>query len=118
MITTMRNKVQLMGHLGNEPELKDLGKGQHLLRMSLATNERFRTADGEWKQDTQWHSVVAWGKQAERLALQVKKGTALMVEGRLVHRSYETKEGEKRYSTEVVLGEYQLIATKEAATEE
>lgn len=114
MNTTMKNKVQLLGRLGNEPELKEVGNGQRLLRLSLATNERFRAADGDWKEDTQWHPVVAWGKQAERLANQVKKGSALLVEGRLVHRTYETKEGEKRYSTEVVLADYQLMSTKEA----
>lgn len=118
MFTTMKNKVQLIGRLGNEPELKEVGNGQRLLRLNLATNERFRTADGDWKDDTQWHPVVAWGKQAERLAGQVKKGSALLVEGRLVHRTYETKEGEKRYSTEVVLGEYQLMDPKQASAQE
>lgn len=113
----MKNKVQLIGRLGNEPELKEVGNGQRLLRLNLATNERFRTTDGNWKDDTQWHPVVAWGKQAERLAAQVKKGSALLVEGRLVHRTYETKEGEKRYSTEVVLGEYQLMDPKQASAQ-
>ena len=114
MNTTMKNKVQLLGRLGNEPELKEVGSGQQLLRLSLATNERFRTADGDWKEDTQWHPVVVWGKQAARLATQVKKGSALLVEGRLVHRTYETKEGEKRYATEVILADYQLVGAKEA----
>ncbi len=114
MNTTMKNKVQLLGRLGNEPELKEVGSGQQLLRLSLATNERFRTADGDWKEDTQWHPVVVWGKQAVRLATQVKKGSALLVEGRLVHRTYETKEGEKRYATEVILADYQLMGAKEA----
>ncbi len=117
MHTSMKNKVQLMGRLGNEPELKEVGNGQHLLRLSLATNERFRSAAGDWKDDTQWHPVVAWGKQAERLAGQVKKGSALLVEGRLVHRSYENQAGEKRYTTEVVLSDYQLVGPKEEVKE-
>ncbi|HRH38728.1 MAG TPA: single-stranded DNA-binding protein [Flavobacteriales bacterium] len=115
MMTTMKNKVQLLGRLGNDPELKDVGATSKLLRLSLATNERFRTQGGEWKDDTQWHPVVAWGKQAERLAGLVKKGSALLVEGRLVHRAYETKAGEKRYTTEIVLADFQLVGPKEEA---
>lgn len=109
--------MQLVGYLGNEPEMKTLESGQHLLKLSLATNERFRNAEGEWQTDTQWHPVVAWGKQAERLASMVHKGSGLLVEGRLVHRRYETKEGEKRTSTEVVLTEFHLLATREAVVE-
>ncbi|MBK9419147.1 MAG: single-stranded DNA-binding protein [Flavobacteriales bacterium] len=111
MSTTMKNKVQLIGNLGGDPELRTMTNGQHMLRLNLATNENYKGADGEWKSDTQWHPVVVWGKQAERLATQVRKGSGLVVEGRLVHRRYETKEGEKRFSTEVVLSEYQLLAS-------
>lgn len=114
----MKNKVQLVGHVGQDPELKQVGSGQQLLRISVATNERFRTAEGEWKEDTQWHPVTVWGKQAERLARTIRKGSGLVIEGRLVHRSYETKEGEKRYSTEVVLSDYHLLASKPAMVEE
>jgi single-strand DNA-binding protein len=114
MNTSMKNKVQLIGNLGGDPELKGLSNGQHMLRLSLATNERFKGADGEWKEDVQWHPVVVWGKQAERLSTLVKKGSTLMVEGRLVHRRYETKEGEKRFSTEVVLSEFQLVSSAKA----
>lgn len=111
----MKNKVQLIGNLGKDPELKGLGNGQHVLRLNLATTDRYKGADGEWKDDTQWHTVVAWGKQAESLAAKVRKGSGLLVEGRLVHRKYE-KEGEARYATEVVLAGYQLLAaTKEPA---
>ncbi len=110
MNTTMKNKVQLIGNLGADPELKTVTGGQHMLRLNLATNERYKGQDGEWKSETQWHTVVVWGKQAERLAGQVRKGTGLVVEGRLVHRRYETKEGEKRFSTEVVLNDYQVLA--------
>ncbi|MCC6911556.1 MAG: single-stranded DNA-binding protein [Flavobacteriales bacterium] len=112
MNTSMKNKVQLIGNLGQDPELKSVGNGHAMLRLSLATNERFKGADGEWKESTQWHTVVVWGKQAERLASQVRKGSGLVVEGRLVQRSYESKEGEKRYSTEVVLNEYQLLGKR------
>lgn len=105
----MKNKVQLIGNLGAEPELKTVGNGNAMLRLRLATNERYRTAEGEWKDNTQWHPVVVWGKQAEKLAGLVRKGTGMVVEGRLVQRSYESREGEKRYSTEVVVSDYQLL---------
>ena len=112
MNTSMKNKVQLIGNLGKDPELKNVGNGQAMLRLSLATNERYKGADGEWKENTQWHPVVVWGKQAEALAGLVRKGTGLVIEGRLVQRSYESKEGEKRYSTEVVLNEFQLLGKR------
>jgi single-strand DNA-binding protein len=114
MNTSMKNKVQLIGNLGKDPELKNVGNGQALLRLSLATNERYKTADGEWKDNTQWHPIVVWGKQAEKMATLVRKGTGLVVEGRLVQRTYESKEGERRYSTEVYLSEYQLLGAKAA----
>lgn len=112
MNISMKNKVQLIGNLGNDPELKNLANGQAMLRLRLATNERYKGADGEWKDNTQWHPIVVWGKQAEKMAGVVRKGTGLVIEGRLVQRSYESKEGERRYSTEVVLSEYQLLGSK------
>lgn len=108
----MKNKVQLIGNLGNDPEVKNVGNGHTMLRLRLATNERYRTAEGEWKDNTQWHPVVVWGKQAEKLASMVQKGSGLVVEGRLVQRSYESKEGERRYSTEIVLSDYQLLGSR------
>jgi single-strand DNA-binding protein len=109
-----QKRNQLIGNLGRDPELKEVGKGMQLLRLNLATTERYKGADGEWKEDTQWHTVVAWGKQAEALSARVKKGSGLMVEGRLVHRKYE-KDGEPRYATEVVLAEYQVLADRSTA---
>jgi single-strand DNA-binding protein len=110
MDTSMKNKVQLVGLLGHEPELKAFGQGRHVLRLNIATNERYKGNDGQWHTDTQWHTVVAWDRLAEKLAVQVEKGSGLVVEGRLVHRRYETRTGEKRVATEVVLGDYQLLA--------
>ena len=112
MITTLKNKVQLLGHLGADPELKEVSGGHRLVRLNLATNERYKTMEGDWKEDIQWHPVVAWGKQAERLAELARKGSGLIVEGRLVHRRYETKDGEKRSATEVVLSDFQLLGAR------
>ncbi len=115
MYTSMNNKVQLIGHLGNDPELRDVGNGKRMLRLNLATNERYKGADGEMKENTEWHTVVAWGQTAEKLSNMVRKGSGLLVEGRLTHRSYETKEGEKRQSSEVVLAGYRLLAARSTA---
>ncbi|MCB0772064.1 MAG: single-stranded DNA-binding protein [Flavobacteriales bacterium] len=109
----IRNRVQLMGNLGKDPEVREFEGGKKRARFSLATNERFPYGDGQFKEDTQWHDVVAWGRTAEQVA-QLRKGSRIAMEGRLVHRTYETKEGQKRYITEVVLNTFQSV---EAATE-
>lgn len=104
----IRNRVQLMGNLGKDPELREFDGGRKMVRFSLATNERFPYGDGHFKEDTQWHGIVAWGRTAEQVARQLKKGSRIALEGRLVHRTYETKEGEKRYSTEVVMNTFEV----------
>ena len=109
METTKRNNVQLVGNLGNDPEVKDVKGGRRMARLSVATNERWKDASGDWKEDVQWHPVVAWGKQAELVADQLRKGSKVSLEGRLVHRSYEAKDGQKRYVTEVVLSGFRLV---------
>ena len=111
-MTTMKNKVQLIGNLGNDPEMKETAGGKRMARLSLATTERFKNAQGEWKEDVQWHTVVAWGFTAEQVAEKLQKGTKVAVEGRLVHRSYEGKDGQKRYMTEVVMNDFQLMMAK------
>jgi len=112
METTKRNCVHLVGNLGNDPDVKEVKGGRRMARISVATNERFKDANGEWKEDVQWHPVVAWGKQAELVADQLRKGSKVSLEGRLVHRSYEAKDGQKRYVTEVVLSTFRLANTE------
>ncbi len=109
METMKRNCVQLLGNLGKDPEMKEVNGGRRVARMSVATNESWKDASGQWKQDVQWHPVVAWGKQAEQVAEQLRKGSRVSLEGRLVHRSYETKDGQKRYVTEIVLGTFHVV---------
>jgi single-strand DNA-binding protein len=98
-MNALRNKVQLIGHLGQDPEIVNLDSGTKLAKFSIATNESYRNAKGEKVEDTQWHNVVAWGKTAEIVENYLAKGKEVAVEGKLIHRSYETKEGEKRYIT-------------------
>ena len=111
-MNTLRNKVQLIGNLGNDPEIINLESGKTLAKFSIATNESYKNASGEKVTDTQWHNVVAWGKTAETVEKYVTKGKEVAIEGKLTSRSYETKEGEKRYVTEVVCNELLMLGNK------
>ncbi|KAA3623773.1 MAG: single-stranded DNA-binding protein [Flavobacterium sp.] len=108
-MNALRNKVQLIGRLGQDPEIINLDSGKKLAKFSVATNDSYKNANGERVEDTQWHNVVAWGKTAEIVENYVTKGKEIAVEGKLTHRSYEDKEGIKRYSTEVVCNELLLL---------
>jgi single-strand DNA-binding protein len=108
-MSTLRNKVQLIGNLGNDPEILNMESGNKLAKFSLATNETYKNKNGERVTDTQWHNVVAWGKTAEIIETYVTKGKEIAIEGKLTSRSYETKEGEKRYITEIVCNELVLL---------
>lgn len=94
------NKVQLIGNLGQDPELKFTQGGQPVLNIRMATTERYANKEGERQEKTEWHSVVLWGKRAEALAKFLKKGRTIYVEGRIQTRSYE-KDGVKRYATDI-----------------
>lgn len=111
-MSTLKNKVQLLGNLGNEPEMITLESGKKLAKFSIATNETYRNAKGEKVTDTQWHNVIAWNKTAEIIEKYLQKGNEVMVEGKLTSRSYETKEGEKRYITEVVCNELLMLGNR------
>jgi single-strand DNA-binding protein len=111
-MSTLRNKVQLIGNLGNDPEIITLDSGKKLAKLSIATNESYKNAQGEKVTDTQWHNVVAWNKTAEIIEKYLQKGSEVAIEGKLTTRSYETKEGEKRYITEVVCNELLMLGGK------
>ena len=108
----LRNKVQLIGNLGNTPEVKNTENGKKLARFSVATNESYRNAKGEKVTDTQWHSLVAWGKVAEIAEKFLNKGSEVAVEGKLIHRNYTDKEGNKKYVSEVQVNELLLLGSK------
>ena len=97
-MNTLRNKVQLIGNLGNDPEIITLESGKKLAKFSIATNESYKNSLGEKITDTQWHNVVAWNKTAEIIEKYVTKGNEIAIEGKLTSRSYESKEGEKNTS--------------------
>ena len=111
-MSTLRNKVQLIGNLGNDPEIITLESGKKLAKFSLATNESYKDANGEKQTKTDWHNLVAWGKTADIIEKYLTKGKEIAIEGKLTNRSYETKEGEKRYITEVVVNELLMLGNK------
>ncbi|XLS29523.1 single-stranded DNA-binding protein [Flavobacteriaceae bacterium M23B6Z8] len=108
-MNALRNKVQLIGNLGNDPEIINLESGKKLAKFSIATNESYKNAEGEIVKDTQWHNVIAWGKTAVIIEKYLLKGHEVAVEGKLANRTYETKEGGKRYITEVVCNELLML---------
>ncbi|WP_026914712.1 single-stranded DNA-binding protein [Christiangramia portivictoriae] len=108
-MSTLRNTVQLIGHVGNEPEIVNLESGKKLAKFSVATNDSYKNSKGEKITDTQWHNIVAWGKTAELVENYIPKGKEIGIEGKLTSRSYEDKDGIKRYITEVVCHELLLL---------
>ncbi|HEX6915950.1 MAG TPA: single-stranded DNA-binding protein [Chitinophagaceae bacterium] len=106
----LKNKVQLIGNLGTNPEVKQTENGKKLARFSIATNEEYKNAKGERVKETQWHNLVAWGKLAEIIEKYLAKGSEVAVEGKLVYRNYNDKEGVKRYFTEIVVNDLLMLS--------
>ena len=111
-MSTLKNKVQLIGNVGNEPEITTLEGGKKVAKFSIATNESYKDSNGEKVQSTEWHNIIAWGKIAEIVENYVSKGKEIALEGKLTSRSYESRSGEKRYITEVVVDEILLLGIK------
>ena len=101
----LKNKVQLIGNLGNAPEVKTTESGKKLAKFSMATNESYRNANGEKVTETTWHNLVAWGKVAEIAEKYLTKGKEVAIEGKLINRSYTDKDGNKKYISEVEVNE-------------
>jgi len=112
-MNTLRNKVQLIGNLGQNPEVKELNGGKKVAKFSLATNETYRNKSGEKITDTQWHNLVAWGKTADIIEKYLKKGSEVAVEGKLLNRNYTDKDGIKRYVTEIQVSDLLMLDKKD-----
>jgi single-strand DNA-binding protein len=110
----LKNKVQLIGNLGQNPEIKTLDGGKKLAKFSLATSEIYRNAQGEKVKETQWHNLVAWGKVAEIVEKYLTKGSEVAVEGKPTNRTYNDKDGNKKYFTEVQVNELLMLGEKSA----
>jgi single-strand DNA-binding protein len=111
------NKAILIGNLGNDPELRYTPGGQAVTGFRIATTDRWRDKDGQNQQRTEWHNIVAWGRQAEIANEYLKKGSPVYIEGRLQTRSWEDKDGNKRYITEIVTQRMQLLGRRGAEEE-
>ncbi|HMM11435.1 MAG TPA: single-stranded DNA-binding protein [Bacteroidales bacterium] len=105
-MTALTNSVQLIGRAGNDPEVKTVGKDRSMLRFSLATSEYYYNEKGQRIETTQWHRVVAWGKLAERMGKQLKKGQMVAINGKLVNNQWKDKDGSMRNLVEIVANEF------------
>lgn len=108
-MNNLSNHVQLVGHLGQDVETIEFEKGKKLARTTIATNYSYKNGEGERTEGTDWHKLIAWGKTAELMQTHAMKGTQLCVVGRLSNRTYEDKEGVKKYITEVVVNEFKAF---------
>lgn len=112
---SIRNSIQLIGHLGKDVEFKKFNSGKTKSSFSLATNDYYKNSEGEKVEETQWHNVVAWGKTSELMQTMLKKGSEVLIKGKLVNRSYEDNEGNKKYISEVVASDFVLFGKKNDA---
>ena len=106
---TLKNKVQLIGNLGKDPEIKTIESGKKVAHFTMATNEIYKNARGEKVEETQWHNIVAWGGLAEIAEKYLNKGSEVLIEGKITNRSYTDKEGEKKYICEIQANELLML---------
>ena len=115
-MSTIKNHVQLIGNVGQEPTITNLESGKKVARFSLATNENYKNNKGEKQTDTNWHTVVAWGKTADIIEKYAEKGKEIGVVGKLKTRTYTSEDGNQRYVTEVIADEILLMGNKNGNT--
>jgi len=111
-MNNLKNKVQLIGNVGQLPEIKNLESGKKVANLSLATNETYIDSGGKKTTNTQWHSIVAWGKSAEIIENYIKKGDEIAVEGKIQYESYEDKDGHKRHATKINITNILMLGSK------
>ena len=105
------NIAQLIGNLGSDPEVRSTQGGQRVASFSMATSEEWKNKEGEKQEKTQWHRVIAWGKLADIIEEYVKKGDKVYVQGRIEYRQWDDKDGNKRYSTEIVIDKLIMLGS-------
>ncbi len=111
---SLRNSVQLIGNIGNDIKFQTFDSGTALAKFPLATSEYYRNNKGEKVEETQWHNIVAWGKTAEYINQSLKKGQQVALKGQIKYNSYESKDGIKRYSCDIVCNEFIRLTKEEA----
>ena len=107
---SVKNNVQLIGFLGNNPEIKNLESGKKVAKLNIAINESFKNDIGEKVENTNWFNLTAWGKTAELVEKLLIKGSEVAINGKLSTSSYEDKDGNKRYITEIIINEFLLLS--------
>lgn len=117
-MSTLRNKVQLIGHLGNDPVIKTTSTGTNYSVLRLATNDLFKNKAGEWVEEVQWHTLVVWGNQNNTIEKKCSRGTKLMVEGKLTYRNYESTDGGKRYVTEIKVDSFLILSDQNCSKDD
>lgn len=108
----MRNKVQLIGNLGNTPEVKEINGHGKVANVSIATHDSYWNSEGKYVVETTWHNLVLWNKMAEKAEKLFTKGLEVCVEGKIVNHSYEGKDGVKRYVSEILVNDFLLLGSK------
>lgn len=109
---SLKNSVYLIGNLGASPEVKTLESGKKLTQLSLATSDTYKNSKGESEKTTQWHKVVAFGKLAEIMEKYLVKGSEVAIQGQINYRTYEDKDGQKKYLTEILANEMLMLGKK------
>jgi single-strand DNA-binding protein len=112
---SIKNKVTLIGHIGNAPEIRSFDNNKKMARMSVATNESYKNQKGERVTETTWHNVVMWNGLADLAERLIKKGSEVAIEGKIVNRNYIDKDGNKRYFSEIQANEFLLLGKAQAA---
>jgi len=107
------NKVELNGYLGNDPVLFTIAGGYKKANISIATRESYKNKDGEWVNNSSWHNVVFWNKQAEQAVNELKKGMRISLEGKISYRRFTGKDGLEKFFTEIIAAGYKIIPLEE-----
>jgi single-strand DNA-binding protein len=116
-MNALRNKVQLIGRLGQDPDVKTLDSGKKVAHFTLATNDNYKNADGLRTEETTWHSIVAWNGLAEISSKFLKKGKEVCIEGRIAYRTYTDKNGAAKNITEIIASEMVMLSSGPKAKE-
>lgn len=111
----MLNKVFLIGNLGRDPEIRHFEGGGMVTKFPIATNENYQDRNGEWQTRTEWHDIICWGRLAERAEKSLQKGNLIFIEGKITKRKWQDKEGNDRYSVEIVSNTFKLLERRETS---
>ena len=116
-MNNLKNRVNLIGNLGMDPQVRETSNGKKMAKFTMATSETYRNSKGDKVTETQWHNIVAWGNQATYVEKYMEKGQQVAIEGKLTHREYKDTKGEKRFITEIVVHEILILKYRDQLQE-